>query len=63
MTSKRKNPLPANLYALTAEEYSLGRSNVAVVKELLGAGIKIIQYREKDKKQRYKYRSVRKFVN
>lgn len=55
MLSKRKNPLPSDLYALTAEEYSLGRSNIAVVKEMLEAGIKIIQYREKEKKQRVKY--------
>ncbi|MBU2701449.1 thiamine-phosphate pyrophosphorylase [Sporomusaceae bacterium BoRhaA] len=55
MLSKRKNPLPSDLYALTAEEYSLGRSNIAVVKEMLEAGIKIIQYREKGKKQRVKY--------
>lgn len=55
MLSKRKNPLPSDLYALTAEEYSLGRSNIAVVRDMLEAGIKIIQYREKEKKQRYKY--------
>lgn len=55
MLSKRNNPLPSDLYALTAEEYSLGRSNIAVVKDMLEAGVKIIQYREKEKKQRVKY--------
>lgn len=60
MSSKRKNPLPSDVYALTAEEYSLGRSNIAVVKEMLDAGIKIIQYREKEKKQRYKYEECQK---
>jgi len=59
MTSNRKNPLPSDLYALTAEEYSLGRSNIEVVKTLLESGIKIIQYREKDKKQLYKYQECR----
>lgn len=47
-----KNFLSADLYGLTAEEYSLGRSNVEVVKELILAGITVIQYREKDKKSR-----------
>jgi len=41
-----------DLYGLTAEEYSLGRTNLEVVREMLKAGIRIIQYREKDKKQK-----------
>lgn len=53
---KRKVLQNTDLYCLTAEEYSKGRSNIAVVKELLDAGIKIIQYREKDKKMIDKYR-------
>lgn len=55
MISKRSNPLPSDLYGLTAEEYSLGRGNIVVVKAMLEAGVKIIQYREKEKKQLYKY--------
>jgi thiamine-phosphate pyrophosphorylase len=47
--------LNTDLYCLTAEEYSNGRSNIEVVKEMIAAGIKIIQYREKDKKSLYKY--------
>lgn len=47
--------LNTDIYALTAEEYSLGRSNIEVVEQLVAAGIKIIQYREKDKKKLYKY--------
>lgn len=38
------------IYCITAEEYSNNRDNIDVVKEMLEAGIKIIQYREKDKK-------------
>jgi len=52
---KRKK-LDTDLYCLTAEEYSLGRSNIEVVKAMLNAGIKIIQYREKEKKMLHKYR-------
>ncbi|WP_378956067.1 thiamine phosphate synthase [Pelosinus sp. sgz500959] len=43
------------LYCITAEELSMGRSNVEVVKEMIAAGVKIIQYREKDKKMKVKY--------
>ncbi|ABO48626.1 thiamine-phosphate pyrophosphorylase [Desulforamulus reducens MI-1] len=43
------------LYGITAEEYSLGRSNYAVIKAMINAGIKVIQYREKEKKLREKY--------
>jgi len=38
------------LYGLTAEKFSLGRSNVDVVTAMLDAGVRIIQYREKSKK-------------
>jgi thiamine-phosphate pyrophosphorylase len=37
-----------DLYGITASQFSLGRSNIEIVKQLLEAGIKIIQYREKD---------------
>ncbi len=47
--------LAADLYGITAEEYSLGRKNPEVVKMMVDAGIKVIQYREKDKKMRAKY--------
>lgn len=43
-----KKTLPEGLYCITAEEFSNGRSNVEVAKEMLEAGIKIIQYREKE---------------
>lgn len=39
-----------DLYALTDAELSRGRSVSELVQELLSAGIKIIQYREKEKK-------------
>lgn len=40
--------LSTNIYAITAQEFSLGRTNIEVVKEMLSAGIKVIQYREKE---------------
>ncbi|MDA3838459.1 MAG: thiamine phosphate synthase [Candidatus Delongbacteria bacterium] len=46
--SSLKFVLPEGIYGLTAEIYSNGRSNIEVVKEMITAGIKIIQYREKE---------------
>lgn len=44
-----------DLYAITASQFSLGRSNVEVVRQLLAADVKIIQYREKELSMRRKY--------
>lgn len=49
------NPLNTDLYCLTDSSHSMGRSNIEVVKEMIEAGIKIIQYREKDKSLKEKY--------
>lgn len=38
------------LYGLTAEKFSLGRSSEEVVQAMLDAGIRLIQYREKNTK-------------
>jgi thiamine-phosphate pyrophosphorylase len=46
----RHNVLDTDLYCLTAEKFSLGRSNVEVVRQMLDAGVRLIQYREKEKK-------------
>ena len=43
-----KKTLPEGLYCITAEQYSKGKSNIEVVNEILKAGVKIIQYREKE---------------
>ncbi|WP_043775289.1 thiamine phosphate synthase [Desulfomicrobium escambiense] len=43
------------IYGLTAEKFSLGRSNTDVVRAMLDAGVRIIQYREKTKKMGAKY--------
>lgn len=39
-----------DLYGITDHALSLGRDNISVVRELLEEGIKIIQYREKERK-------------
>ncbi len=53
--SLKKSKLDTDLYCLTAEEYSNGKSNIQVVRSMIKAGIKVIQYREKDKKLLQKY--------
>ena len=55
LKSNLKDLFENELYCITAEDYSNGKSNVEVVKELISSGVKIIQYREKDKKPLYKY--------
>lgn len=50
------NVLDTDIYCLTAEEHSRGRDNIKVVGDMLEAGIKWIQYREKDKSMLEKYR-------
>ena len=42
-----------SIYCVTAEDFSKGRNNIDVVKSMLEAGIKIIQYREKDNPNKY----------
>lgn len=51
----KANLLPEDLYGITAAEYSRGRSNIQVVEQMIAAGLKIIQYREKEKSMRQKY--------
>lgn len=47
--------LNTDLYCMTAEAHSRGRSNMDVVREMLDAGIRLIQYREKEKEMGEKY--------
>lgn len=44
------------IYGITAEKFSLGRTNLEVAELMLKSGIKVIQYREKHKKAGEKYK-------
>lgn len=44
-----KEILNTDIYCITAERFSKGRTNIEVVREMLAADIKLIQYREKEK--------------
>jgi len=51
------------VYVIMGEEFSLGRKNRDVAKELLDAGVKIIQYREKHKTWREKYGEAKEIAS
>lgn len=55
MTKKSRFP-ETDIYCITASHFSLGRSNLDVVRQMLEAGVKIIQYREKEFSMLRKYR-------
>ena len=48
MTRAEKAAALRGLYGITAERLSNGRDNLDVVRDMLDAGVKILQYREKD---------------
>lgn len=52
-----------DIYAITAGEFSLGRSNIEIVKQILEAEVKIVQYREKGLTMRQKYHECLKIRN
>ncbi|MGI5880519.1 MAG: thiamine phosphate synthase [Syntrophomonadaceae bacterium] len=54
--NKNLKAFESGIYGMTAEEHSRGRNNPEVVKQMLDAGIKIIQYREKNMSMLEKYR-------
>lgn len=51
----KRNKLDHLLYCITSEEHSNGRSNIEIVEDMLKAGVKLIQYRDKDKDLLQKY--------
>lgn len=51
----KHNRLDHSLYCIITEKYCNGRTSVETAKELIKAGVKIIQYREKDKSNKEKY--------
>jgi thiamine-phosphate pyrophosphorylase len=60
-----KKDLPKGLYALTAENMSRGRNNIEVIKAFIDGGVKIIQYRDKEKTKLEKFKqceSIRKLT-
>ena len=51
---KRKFIFKDSIYAILGEDFSNGKDNITVTKELVKNGIKVIQYREKNRDKNYK---------
>ena len=51
----KQNKLNHTLYCIITEKYCNGRTSVQTADELISAGVKIIQYREKDKGKKERY--------
>lgn len=47
-----KKQIPQGIYGITSESHSKGRNNIEVIKHMINGGVRIIQYREKNKKQK-----------
>jgi len=61
ISGNRNKTFPStDIYCLTAESLSSGRSNLTVVDEMIKAGVKVIQYREKEKAFGDKYKECMK---
>lgn len=52
--------IPKGIYGITGDNFSKGRSNYFCVEEMIRGGIKIIQYRAKNKNTREKVEEVKK---
>lgn len=59
MSISRHTILDTDIYCLTGEQFSRGRSNIEVVQNMLDSGIRLIQYREKKKKMGAKLEECR----
>ena len=51
---RNKAQLPTGLYGITAEKFSVGRTNLEVAKAMIDAGVHVIQYREKRPAKSYR---------
>lgn len=51
---RKRYPSEETIYLILGEDFSMGKSNIDVAKEALNSGVKIIQYREKNKSKREK---------
>lgn len=54
--------IPEGLYGITGEKFSCGRKNIEVVKEMIRGGIKVLQYREKEKTLLEKYQEAKEIA-
>ncbi|WP_028856483.1 thiamine phosphate synthase [Psychrilyobacter atlanticus] len=55
---KTKGTIPHGIYGITGEKFANGRSNIECVRSMIDGGIKIIQYREKEKSIKEKVEEI-----
>ncbi len=60
-SSKGSKQLPHGIYGILGEKFSLGLSNVQVARQMVDAGVDVLQYREKpaEKSQKQMYEECR----
>ncbi|MGL4732010.1 MAG: thiamine phosphate synthase [Clostridium sp.] len=51
---KKRFEFEDSIYAILGEEFSNGRDNIVLTQDLIKSGVKIIQYREKNRSKEYK---------
>jgi thiamine-phosphate pyrophosphorylase len=59
MRDKRRELFQTDIYGVTCEALTPGGDNLEAVRQMINAGVKIIQYREKEKSKREKYEECR----
>ncbi len=57
-----KKNIPLGLYGITAENFAKGKSNIECVREMIKGGIKIIQYRDKNKSIKEKVKEAKEIA-
>lgn len=57
---RKRVKVPMGFYGITAENFANGKSNFECVKQMIKAGVKLIQYRDKHKTIKEKYLEAKK---
>ncbi len=57
-----KKNIPLGLYGITAENFAKGKSNIECIREMIKGGIKIIQYRDKNKSIKEKAKEAKEIA-
>lgn len=59
---RKRKFIPKGLYGITGEKFSKGRTNYECVKAMIDGGIKIIQYREKEKSTKEQIEEIKEIA-
>lgn len=59
---RKRVEVPMGFYGITAENFANGKSNFECVKQMINAGVKLIQYRDKEKTIKQKFTEAKEIV-